>query len=36
MTQYLMHHPEGWVERLARFIYASKGVVYSIVGLSAF
>ncbi|MBD2205053.1 DUF1206 domain-containing protein [Calothrix sp. FACHB-1219] len=35
MTQHLMHHPSGWVERLARFGYASKGIVYSIVGLLA-
>ncbi|BAY20983.1 hypothetical protein NIES2100_07270 [Calothrix sp. NIES-2100] len=35
MTQHLMHHPSEWVERLARFGYASKGVVYGIVGLLA-
>ncbi|MBD2773280.1 DUF1206 domain-containing protein [Iningainema tapete] len=35
MTQQLIHHPSVWVERLARFGYASKGVVYAIVGLLA-
>ena len=35
MTQHLLHHPSAWVERLARFGYASKGVVYGIVGLLA-
>ncbi|OUL20587.1 hypothetical protein BV378_29725, partial [Nostoc sp. RF31YmG] len=35
MTQHLIPHPSLWVERLARFGYASKGVVYGIVGLLA-
>ncbi|MDZ8050863.1 MAG: DUF1206 domain-containing protein [Aulosira sp. ZfuVER01] len=35
MTQHLIHHPSSWVERLARFGYVSKGVVYIIVGLLA-
>ncbi|OUL26479.1 hypothetical protein BV372_26770 [Nostoc sp. T09] len=35
MTQHLIDHPSSWVERLARFGYASKGVVYGIVGLLA-
>ncbi|MDZ7959487.1 MAG: DUF1206 domain-containing protein [Aulosira sp. DedQUE10] len=35
MAQQLIHHPSLWVERLARFGYASKGVVYAIVGLLA-
>ncbi len=35
MTQQLLHHPSTWIERLARFGYISKGVVYGIVGLLA-
>ncbi|MBD2165097.1 DUF1206 domain-containing protein [Calothrix membranacea FACHB-236] len=35
MTQHLIDHPSLWVERLGRFGYASKGVVYAIVGLLA-
>jgi Domain of Unknown Function (DUF1206) len=35
MTQQLTHHTSLWVERLARFGYASKGVVYGTVGLLA-
>ncbi|MBD2335570.1 DUF1206 domain-containing protein [Calothrix sp. FACHB-156] len=35
MTQHLMDRPSLWVERLGRFGYASKGVVYAIVGLLA-
>lgn len=35
MTQQLTRHPTVWIERLARFGYASKGVVYGIVGLLA-
>ncbi len=35
MTQQLIDHRSLWVERLARFGYVSKGVVYSIVGLLA-
>lgn len=35
MTQQLTQHPSVWVERLARFGYTAKGVVYSIVGLLA-
>ncbi len=35
MTQQLTKKPSVWVERLARFGYAAKGVVYSIVGLLA-
>ncbi|MFN6536881.1 MAG: DUF1206 domain-containing protein [Nostoc sp. EkiNYC01] len=35
MTQQLIHHRSSWVERLARFGYVSKGVVYGIVGLLA-
>ncbi|MGB5974725.1 MAG: DUF1206 domain-containing protein [Nodosilinea sp.] len=30
------HQPEQWIERLARFGYASKGIVYVIVGFLAF
>jgi hypothetical protein len=35
MTQQLAQHASVWVERLARFGYAAKGVVYGIVGLLA-
>ncbi|MBD6616349.1 DUF1206 domain-containing protein [Komarekiella sp. 'clone 1'] len=35
MTKQLTHYPSIWVERLARLGYASKGVVYGIVGLLA-
>lgn len=35
MTQHLSKKPSTWVERLARFGYAAKGVVYGIVGLLA-
>jgi uncharacterized membrane protein YidH (DUF202 family) len=35
MTQQLIHHPSSWIERLARFGYISKGVVYAIVGFLA-
>ncbi|MEM9922152.1 MAG: DUF1206 domain-containing protein [Cyanobacteria bacterium P01_D01_bin.50] len=35
MTQQISHHPAAWIERLARFGYASKGAVYFIVGLLA-
>lgn len=35
MTQQLTTNPSTWVERLARFGYAAKGVVYGIVGLLA-
>lgn len=35
MTQQLTNHPSLWIERLARWGYASKGVVYGIVGLLA-
>lgn len=35
MTQQISHHPAAWVERLARFGYASKGTVYLLVGLLA-
>ncbi|HCF27565.1 MAG TPA: hypothetical protein DEV81_10290 [Cyanobacteria bacterium UBA11049] len=35
MTQELTKNPSLWVERLARFGYAAKGVVYGIVGLLA-
>ena len=35
MAQEISHHPAAWIERLARFGYASKGVVYFIVGLLA-
>lgn len=35
MTQNLTHHRSQWVERLARFGYISKGIVYAIVGLLA-
>ncbi|NMG09716.1 DUF1206 domain-containing protein [Brasilonema sp. UFV-L1] len=35
MTQQLIHNPSLWIERLARFGYISKGVVYAIVGLLA-
>lgn len=35
MTQQLTHPSSSWVERLARFGYAAKGVVYGIVGLLA-
>ncbi|MCC5604477.1 hypothetical protein [Nostoc favosum] len=33
MTQQLTNHASLWVERLGRFGYISKGVVYGIVGL---
>lgn len=35
MTKQLTQQPSEWVERLARFGYAAKGVVYGIVGLLA-
>ncbi|MBF2004980.1 MAG: DUF1206 domain-containing protein [Chlorogloeopsis fritschii C42_A2020_084] len=35
MAQQLIHHPSSWIERLARFGYISKGVVYGIIGLLA-
>lgn len=35
MRQELTQQPSVWVERLARFGYAAKGVVYGIVGLLA-
>ncbi|MBW4559768.1 MAG: DUF1206 domain-containing protein [Mojavia pulchra JT2-VF2] len=35
MAQQLIDYPSLWIERLARFGYASKGVVYGIVGLLA-
>ncbi|WP_315785056.1 DUF1206 domain-containing protein [Fischerella sp. JS2] len=35
MTRQLIHHPSSWIERLARFGYISKGVVYAIVGFLA-
>ncbi|WP_256874536.1 DUF1206 domain-containing protein [Nostoc sp. C057] len=35
MTQQLTNHASLWVERLGRFGYVSKGVVYGIVGLLA-
>lgn len=35
MTQQLMQQRSLWIERLARFGYAAKGVVYAIVGLLA-
>jgi hypothetical protein len=35
MAQQMSHHPAAWIERLARFGYASKGAVYFIVGLLA-
>ncbi|MEO0936137.1 MAG: DUF1206 domain-containing protein [Cyanobacteria bacterium J06641_2] len=35
MTQQISHHPASWIERLARFGYASKGAVYLLVGLLA-
>ena len=35
MTQQISHHPAEWIERLARFGYASKGAVYFLVGLLA-
>ena len=35
MTQQISHHPAAWIERLARFGYASKGAVYFLVGLLA-
>jgi len=35
MTQQLTHDASLWVERLARFGYLSKGVVYAIVGFLA-
>ncbi|MGB6299178.1 MAG: DUF1206 domain-containing protein [Rivularia sp. (in: cyanobacteria)] len=35
MAQQISHHPAAWVERLARFGYASKGAVYFLVGLLA-
>ncbi|WP_341526405.1 DUF1206 domain-containing protein [Nostoc sp. UHCC 0302] len=35
MTQQLIDHPSLWIERLARFGYISKGIVYGIVGLLA-
>ncbi len=35
MAQQISHQPSAWIERLARFGYASKGAVYFIVGLLA-
>lgn len=35
MTQQLIRHHSNWIEKLARFGYISKGVVYAIVGLLA-
>ena len=35
MTQRISHQPATWIERLARFGYASKGAVYFLVGLLA-
>ncbi len=35
MTQQISHQPAAWIERLARFGYASKGAVYFLVGLLA-
>lgn len=35
MAQQLTQHPSLWVERLARFGYISKGVVYGVIGLLA-
>jgi hypothetical protein len=35
MTQQLIHYHSSWIEKLARFGYISKGIVYSIVGLLA-
>ncbi|AFY54543.1 protein of unknown function (DUF1206) [Rivularia sp. PCC 7116] len=35
MTQQISHHPGTWIERFARFGYASKGTVYFLVGLLA-
>ncbi|MBE9215483.1 DUF1206 domain-containing protein [Plectonema cf. radiosum LEGE 06105] len=35
MRQQISHQPAAWIERLARFGYASKGAVYIIVGLLA-
>lgn len=35
MTQQLIYQRSSWIERLARFGYISKGVVYAIVGLLA-
>ncbi len=35
MSQHLLHHPSSWIERLARFGFVSKGVVYGIIGLLA-
>lgn len=35
MEQQISHHPAAWIERLARFGYASKGAVYFLVGLLA-
>lgn len=35
MAQGISHHPAAWVERLARFGYASKGTVYILVGFLA-
>lgn len=35
MAQQISHHPAAWIERLARFGYASKGAVYFLVGLLA-
>lgn len=35
MTQQLMQQRSLWIERLARFGYAAKGVVYAVVGLLA-
>ncbi|MEH1895281.1 MAG: DUF1206 domain-containing protein [Nostoc sp.] len=35
MTQQLTNHASLWVERLGRFGYVSKGVVYGIVGILA-
>lgn len=35
MAQHLINHPSSWIERLARFGFVSKGVVYGIIGLLA-
>ncbi|MBW4614332.1 MAG: DUF1206 domain-containing protein [Desmonostoc vinosum HA7617-LM4] len=35
MSQQLRYHSSSWVERLARFGYISKGVVYGVVGILA-
>ncbi len=35
MDQQLIHHPSAWLERLARFGYISKGIVYAVVGFLA-